>query len=95
MSDLPQHIVKSYEQELKQLRDMLVKMGGLLEAQLATATAAVVQGDAAAATAAMEQDPAVDAVHINSPIHLHVSQSIAALRAGKHRSEERRVGKEC
>lgn len=30
------------------------------------------------------QDPAVDAVHINSPIHLHASQSIAALRAGKH-----------
>src|SRR5208283_316174 len=29
-------------------------------------------------------DPAVDAVHINSPIHLHASQSIAALRAGKH-----------
>jgi predicted dehydrogenase len=30
------------------------------------------------------QDPAVDVVHINSPIHLHASQSIAALRAGKH-----------
>ena len=29
-------------------------------------------------------DPAVDAVHINSPIHLHAAQSIAALRAGKH-----------
>jgi len=29
-------------------------------------------------------DPAIDAVHINSPIHLHASQSIAALRAGKH-----------
>lgn len=29
-------------------------------------------------------DPQVDAVHINSPIHLHASQSIAALRAGKH-----------
>lgn len=29
-------------------------------------------------------DPAVDAVHINSPIHLHAEQSIAALRAGKH-----------
>lgn len=30
------------------------------------------------------QDPCVDAIHINSPIHLHASQSIAALRAGKH-----------
>jgi predicted dehydrogenase len=30
------------------------------------------------------QDPRVDAVHINSPIHLHAPQSIAALGAGKH-----------
>jgi predicted dehydrogenase len=30
------------------------------------------------------QDPAVDAVHTNSPIHLYASQSIAALRAGKY-----------
>lgn len=30
------------------------------------------------------RDPEVDAVHINSPIHLHASQSIAALNAGKH-----------
>jgi phosphate transport system protein len=62
MSDFPGHIVKSYEQELRQLGDMLVKMGGLVEAQLATATAAVTQGDSAAATAAMEQDPAVDRI---------------------------------
>lgn len=30
------------------------------------------------------QDREVDAIHINSPIHLHAPQSIAALRAGKH-----------
>jgi len=30
------------------------------------------------------EDPKVDAVHINSPIHLHAPQSIAALKAGKH-----------
>jgi predicted dehydrogenase len=30
------------------------------------------------------QDPKVDVVHINSPIHLHAPQAIAALRAGKH-----------
>ncbi len=30
------------------------------------------------------RNPEIDAVHINSPIHLHAPQSIAALRAGKH-----------
>jgi len=30
------------------------------------------------------QDPKVDVVHINSPIHMHAPQSIAALKAGKH-----------
>lgn len=29
-------------------------------------------------------DPKIDAVHINTPIHLHAEQSIAALKAGKH-----------
>jgi predicted dehydrogenase len=33
---------------------------------------------------ALLRDPEVDAVHINSPIHLHAAQSIAALNAGKH-----------
>jgi len=30
------------------------------------------------------KDPDLDAVHINSPIHLHAPQSVAALKAGKH-----------
>jgi predicted dehydrogenase len=30
------------------------------------------------------KDPQVDAVHINSPIHMHAPQAIAALKAGKH-----------
>lgn len=30
------------------------------------------------------KDPDVEAVHINTPIHLHAPQSIAALKAGKH-----------
>lgn len=29
-------------------------------------------------------DPGIDAVHLNTPIELHASQSIAALEAGKH-----------
>jgi predicted dehydrogenase len=34
--------------------------------------------------ASLLKDTNVDAVHINSPIHNHAEQSIAALRAGKH-----------
>ena len=30
------------------------------------------------------KDPAVDVVHINSPIHLHAEQTLKALLAGKH-----------
>ncbi|WNR45296.1 Gfo/Idh/MocA family protein [Paenibacillus roseipurpureus] len=32
----------------------------------------------------MLKDPNIDAVHINSPIHLHAEQSIKAMEAGKH-----------
>jgi phosphate transport system protein len=62
MSDLPGHIVKSYEAELRRLRDLLVEMGGLVEAQVAAATTAVLEFDLDAATRTVEQDPAVDAL---------------------------------
>jgi len=62
MSDNAGHIVKSYEQELSQLRDLVTRMGGLVESQLAMATDAVVEGDSNAAARAVEQDPAVDAI---------------------------------
>jgi phosphate transport system protein len=100
-SDLPQHIVKSFEQELKQLRAMLVEMGGLLEAQLATAGAAVMQGDSAAATAALEQDPAVDALEreveqfvirmlaLRQPMAGDLRQIVAALKIS---SDLERIG---
>ncbi len=101
MQDLPEHIVKSYEQELKQLRNMLVEMGGLLESQLADATAAVTQGDGAAATAAMEQDPAVDALErdverfvirmlaLRQPLAGDLRQIVAALKIA---SDLERIG---
>ena len=62
MNDEIQHIVKSYEQELVQLRDLVTRMGGLVESQVALATDAVTEGDAGAASRAVEQDPAVDAI---------------------------------
>ena len=58
----PEHIVTSYGQELAALRDNIIKMGGMVEAQVAAAGIAVTQQDSRAATAAVEQDPAVDAL---------------------------------
>ena len=58
----PDHIVRSYSQELAALRDRVIQMGGMVEAQVASAAAAVVHQDSAAATQTVEQDPAVDAI---------------------------------
>jgi len=62
MAETTPHIVQSYGQELKRLRSLLVEMGGMVEAQLATATLAVIEQDAEAAARSVEQDPAVDAL---------------------------------
>jgi phosphate transport system protein len=101
MQDLPEHIVKSYEQELRQLRNMLLEMGGLLESQLAAAITSVTLGDGAAATSAMEQDPAVDALErdveqfvirmlaLRQPLAGDLRQIVAALKIA---SDLERIG---
>ena len=58
----PEHIVRSYAQELDRLRERITEMGGLVEAQLASAAIAIAMQDNAAATRVMEQDRAVDAL---------------------------------
>jgi len=62
MSDVPAHTVKSYELELKRLRDLLTQMGGIVENQVAEAARAVLEQDADAATRCVEADPRVDAM---------------------------------
>jgi phosphate transport system protein len=62
MSDTPDHVVKSYDQELKRLRGMMTQMGGIVESQVALAAEAIMHRDAAAATRAVEEDPKVDAL---------------------------------
>jgi phosphate transport system protein len=101
MPEASQHIVKSYEQELKRLRDLLVEMGGLAEAQLATATVAVVEQNTDAATHAVEQDPAVDALErevesfvirllaLRQPVASDLRQIVAALKMS---SDLERIG---
>ena len=45
MADTPEHLVKSYEQELKRLSGMLTEMGGMVENQVALAAEAIVTRD--------------------------------------------------
>jgi phosphate transport system protein len=62
MSEAPEHLVKSYELELKRLRGMLTEMGGMVENQVALASEAIVSRDSEAAARVVEADPKVDAV---------------------------------
>ncbi|HEY8288533.1 MAG TPA: phosphate signaling complex protein PhoU [Acetobacteraceae bacterium] len=62
MSDASQHFVKSYDQELKRLRNMMTEMGGIVENQMALAADAILQRDATAAMRTVEEDPKVDAL---------------------------------
>ncbi len=92
MAVQPEHIVRAYTQEIAALRDKLTQMGGLVEAQVAAAAAAVVHQDSAAATQAVEQDPAVDALEreieaqvirmlaLRQPMAQDLRQIVAALK---------------
>ncbi len=62
MSDAPQHVVRSFDQELAHLRDLLIEMGGIVENQVALAAQAIMSRDTTAATHAVEADPRVDAL---------------------------------
>ena len=62
MSEEPEHLVKSFDNDLKRLRSMLTQMGGIVENQMALAARAIMDGDAAAATRVVEEDPKVDAL---------------------------------
>ncbi|HTS92469.1 MAG TPA: phosphate signaling complex protein PhoU [Stellaceae bacterium] len=55
-----EHIVKSYDEELRRLDNALTQMGGLAETQIATAIDAVMKRDSHLATEVVEADPRVD-----------------------------------
>src|SRR5437899_4101412 len=55
-----EHIIKSYDEELQRLNDMIVEMGGLAESQLATAIEVVIQRDSDRAIRVVEGDAQVD-----------------------------------
>ena len=92
MSETPEHLVKSYDQELKRLRNMMTQMGGIVESQVALAAEAIMHRDAAAATRAVEEDPKVDALErevetfvirllaLRQPVAGDLRQIVAALK---------------
>ncbi len=57
-----EHIVRSYEEQLRRLRDTIARMGGLAERQVADATEALVEGDTDLATLVVQRDAEIDAL---------------------------------
>ena len=86
------HLVKSFDQQLVRLHDMIVEMGGAVENELALATAAVLARDNDAAARAVEDDPRVDAFEreieqtvirllaLRQPLASDLRQIVAALK---------------
>ena len=86
------HIVKSYEQELVRLRDLMSEMGGLVESQVATAIQAIIAHDDVVAGRVVEQDREVDALErqgeqlvmrmlaLRQPMASDLRQIVAALK---------------
>ncbi len=62
MTESAEHLVKSYDNDLKKLADMLTRMGGMVESQVAMATSAMMERDATAAGLTVEGDAKVDAL---------------------------------
>jgi phosphate transport system protein len=62
MSEQSEHLVKSFDQDLKRLTDMLIRMGGIVENQVALASEAIMERNAEAATRTVEEDVKVDAL---------------------------------
>jgi len=60
--DQPEHIVRSYDEQLRKLRDMVARMGGLAEHQVHDATTALVRRDAQLAAQVVARDAALDAL---------------------------------
>jgi len=92
MSEAPEHLVKSFEQELNRLRNMMTHMGGIVESQVALAADAIMQRDVASATRAVEEDPKVDALErevetfvirllaLRQPVAVDLRHIVAALK---------------
>jgi phosphate transport system protein len=91
MVDEP-HLIRSFDQELRRLRDMLTEMGGIVENQVALAAVAILDRDSTSATRVVEEDLRVDALEreveqfvirmlaLRQPMAGDLRQAVAALK---------------
>ena len=73
-----EHIVKSFDEELLKLDNMVVEMGGLAESQLTDAISALVRRDAELAGRVVAKDRRIDDIEIE--IHNCVLRLLARSR---------------
>ncbi|HTZ80633.1 MAG TPA: phosphate signaling complex protein PhoU [Stellaceae bacterium] len=96
-----EHIIKSYDEELRRLDNTITQMGGLTETQLATAIEAVVKRDSRLAADVVEADGRVDQLEqeieqlalrllaLRQPMAVDLRQILAALKTA---SDLERIG---
>lgn len=72
------HIVKQFDEDLAVLRDLVLRMGGLVETQLAAAIEALERGDGAAAASVIRGDRQIDRIELESDAEV---ARLLALRA--------------
>lgn len=87
-----QHIVKQFDEELDEMRDLIAQMGGLVEQQMANAIAAIGRRDDALAKRCQEADVEIDRMEdkvealtlrmlaLRQPVALDLRAILAALR---------------
>ena len=78
MAELGAHTVKSFDDDLHQLRSLVSQMGGLCEAQIANAVEALVGRDPDAAMAVVRTDTRIDALEAEAE---RLAVTMIALRA--------------
>jgi phosphate transport system protein len=96
-----EHTVKSYDEELKQLNQIIAQMGGLAEAQLQAAIEALMHRDSELAGQAVQSDGRIDELEhqvssltvrilaLRQPMALDLREVVAALKIS---SDLERIG---
>ena len=60
-----QHISKKFDQELEDVRNLVLKMGGLVEQQVANGLKALLKGDTSLAKKVIKRDRKVNALEVD------------------------------